>query len=217
MFRHQFKKGILTLPLIIFTALFFWGAPLAALPAEVGTNDGQKFHGKILEELDDYILMEVENGVQVRIDKSEVNYIEREDIGPKASSQDYPVLGFSFGTPSSFNFVAGYYLSNFGLRVLGAYWGGARGAQADLSLKLVDNQDFLADFSLVAGTEWTSGASNGFSLWSSGSWGGTQWTYKGIGFDINYMGFVFEVDAVTGDFPNPVALPIQAGFVQRFN
>jgi hypothetical protein len=43
--------------------------PLGLNAAEIMTNDGQKFDGKILEEQTDSILMEIENGVHVRIEK----------------------------------------------------------------------------------------------------------------------------------------------------
>jgi len=198
-------------------AVFCLSLTGVAHPAEIMTNDGQKFDGKILEETDDSVLLEIENGVQVRIDKSEIAYLQREDNKVKVSAQEYPVLGLTYGTPTVVNLVAGYYLSNFGLKFTGAYWGGVKGIQADLSLKLVDDEKFLANFSLVGGAIGTTGSSNGYSLWSTGAWTGTDWTYGGIGFDINYGGFVFEVDGVTGNFPNPVALPVQIGFAQRFN
>jgi hypothetical protein len=205
-------------------ARWFWGLAwvffcqaLMAHAAEIMTNDGQKFDGKILEEQTDYLLMEIENGVQVRIEKSEIAFIQREDNKVKESRREYPVLGVTYGTPTVLNLVAGYYLDDFGLKLSGAYWGGINGVQANLSVKLVDNQNFLADFSLVGGVVGTNRASNGFSLWSSGAWDGTNWNYGGLGLDINYSGFVFEVDAVTGNFPNPVSLPFQMGFVQRFN
>jgi hypothetical protein len=189
--------------------------PLGLNAAEIMTNDGQKFDGKILEEQTDTILMEIENGVHVKIEKSEIVYIQREDV--KKDRNEYPVLGITYGTPSVVNLVAGYYLADFGLKLTGAYWAGIRGVQADLSYKIVDHPSFMADLSLVGGAMQTSGATNGFSLWSSGAWGGTNWTYHGVGFDINYGGFVFETDVVTGPFPNPIAIPIQIGFVQRFN
>ena len=198
-------------------SLAFMALSLAAPAAEIVTNDGQKFEGKILEEQADSVLMEIENGVQVRIDKSQIAYLQKEDKKPQASPQDYPVLGITYGTPTEINLVAGYYLSGFGLRLSGAYWGAVRGLQADLSIKLVDDHEFLANFSLVGGVVGTSTAGSGYSLWSSGAWGGTDWTYDGIGLDVNYNGFAFELDAVTGPFPNPVALPVQIGFVQRFN
>ncbi len=188
----------------------------AACAAEIMTNDGQKFEGKILEEGTDDVLMEIENGVQVRIAKSEIAYFQRED-SKKPYAQEYPILGVTYGSPTIVNLVAGYYLSGFGLKFSGAYWGGVKGIQADLSLKLVDDEKFLANFSLVGGAIGTTGSSNGYSLWSTGAWSGNDWTYEGIGFDINYGGFVFEVDGVTGNFPNPLALPVQIGFAQRFN
>ncbi len=197
-------------------ALFFLFMAIAVQAAEIMTNDGQKFDGKILEEQSDYVLMEIENGVQVKIDKSEIAYIQRED-NKKPFAQEYPVLGVTYGSPTVLNLVAGYYLSDFGVKFSGAYWGGTRGIQADLSVKLVEDQSFLANFSLVGGLVGTTNANNGFSLWSSGFWSGTNWTYEGIGVDINYGGFVFELDGVTGNFPNPIALPVQIGFVQRFN
>ena len=196
-------------------AFVFLLFPYGLNAAEIMTNDGQKFDGKILEEQTDSILMEIENGVHVKIEKSEIVYIQREDI--KKALNEYPVLGITFGTPSVVNLVAGYYLADFGLKLTGAYWAGIRGVQADLSYKIVDHPSFMADLSLVGGAVQTSGATNGFSLWSSGAWVGTSWTYHGLGFDINYGGFVFETDVVTGPFPNPIAVPIQVGFVQRFN
>lgn len=206
--------GVLSRLLGATVVLFLAGA---VYPAEIMTNDGQKFEGKILEEQTDYVLMEIENGVQVRIDKSEIAYIQREENKVKPFAQEYPVLGVTYGSPTVLNFVAGYYLADFGLKFSGAYWGNVKGIQADLSIKLVDNPSFLANFSLVGGAVGTTSANNGYSIWSSGAWGGTDWTYGGIGFDINYGGFVFEVDGVTGNFPNPVALPVQIGFAQRFN
>jgi hypothetical protein len=194
----------------------FFLLPLTVSAAEVMTNDGQKFEGKILEEQADYLLMEIENGVQVRIDKSEIAYIQRED-SKKPYAGEYPVLGLTYGSPTVLNLVAGYYFPFFGVKLSGAYWGGTRGIQANLSLKLVDDQDFLANFSLVGGVVGTTNANNGYSIWSPGLWSSTNWTYDGIGFDINYGGFMFELDGVTGNFPNPIALPVQIGFVQRFN
>jgi len=199
------------------SAVFFLFLSAWSLAAEVMTNDGQKFEGKILEEQEDYLLLEIENGVQVRIEKSEIAFIQREDRLAKQPSQDYPTLGVTYGSPAVLNLVAGYSLSSFGLKFSGAYWGGTRGVQADLSFKLAEEQSFLAEFDVVGGVVGTHGANNGYSLWSSGAWSGTAWNYSGIGFDINYGGFVFELDAVTGNFPNPVALPFQIGFVQRFN
>lgn len=210
--KPSLKSWFFFLSLALFLAI-----PAAVPAAEVMTNDGQKFDGKIIEEQNDYLLMEIENGVQVRIDKSEIAFIQREDKKVQESLQDYPVLGITYGTPTEINLVAGYYLSDFGLKLSGAYWGGENGIQANLSLKLVDNPSFLANFSIVGGIVGTTRAGNGYSLWSSGAWGGTDWNYGGIGFDINYGGFAFELDAVSGSFPNPVALPFQIGFVERFN
>ncbi len=203
--------------LSFFALVLFLAAAGGTSGAEIMTNDGQKFDGKILEEGTDDVLMEIENGVQVRIEKSEIAYFQREDNKAKPYAQEYPVLGVTYGSPTMVNLVAGYYLSSVGLKFTGAYWGGVKGIQADLSLKLVDDEKFLANFSLVGGAIGTTGSSNGYSLWSTGAWSGTDWTYGGIGFDINYGGFVFEVDGVTGNFPDPVALPIQIGFAQRFN
>jgi hypothetical protein len=211
--KNVFSVLLKTAAWIGFALLLF---PSWVSAAEVMTNDGQKFDGKILEEQSDYLVMEIENGVHVRIEKSEVAYIQREDA-KKEPPKEYPVLGVTYGSPSVVNLVAGYYLTDFGLKMTGAYWAGIRGIQADLSFKLVDHPSFMADLSLVGGAVQTSGATNGFSLWSSGAWGGTNWTYHGIGFDINYGGFAFETDLVTGPFPNPVAIPIQIGFIQRFN
>lgn len=136
--------------------------PLGLNAAEIMTNDGQKFDGKILEEQTDTILMEIENGVHVKIEKSEIVYIQREDV--KKDRNEYPVLGITYGTPSVVNLVAGYYLADFGLKLTGAYWAGIRGVQADLSYKIVDHPSFMADLSLVGGAMQTSGATNGFSL-----------------------------------------------------
>lgn len=184
--------------------------------AEILTNDGQKFKGKILEENENDYLMEIENGVQVRIGKDQVAYAQKED-GPREALKSYPILGLTYGTPSVVNLVAGYYLDDFGLKLSGAYWAGVQGIQADLSWKVVESQSFLANLSLIGGAAHTAGASNGRSLWSSGDWNGNDWTYYGLGFDINYGGFAFEVMGVTGSFPNPVALPFQIGYVERFN
>ncbi|HJT24451.1 MAG TPA: hypothetical protein VJ873_07725 [bacterium] len=210
-------KPLLRVLFLLPLTVCFLSATACAHAAEIMTNDGQKFDGKILEEESDYVLMEIENGVQVRIDKSQIAYFQREDNKTKPYAQEYPVLGLTYGSPTVLNLVAGYYLADFGLKFSGAYWGGVKGIQVDLSVKLVDDEKFLANFSLVGGAVGTSSADNGYSLWSTGAWGGTDWTYGGIGFDINYGGFVFELDGVTGNFPNPVALPVQIGFVQRFD
>ena len=209
------KKSIKFWPLMAAAMLCLIPAGVV-FPAEIMTNDGQKFDGKVLEEEPDYVLMEIENGVQVRIDKSQIAYFQRED-SKKPYAQEYPVLGLTYGSPTVLNLVAGYYLADFGLKFSGAYWGGIKGIQADLSVKLVDDEKFLANFSLVGGAIDTTSANNGYSLWSTGYWGGTDWTYGGIGFDINYGGFMFELDGVMGNFPNPVALPVQIGYVERFD
>ena len=195
--------------------LWSWGVG-SLRAAEILTNDGQRFIGKVLEETATDYLMEIENGVQVRIGKDQVAHFDQAEA-PKESLKEYPVLGLTYGTPSVLNLVGGYYLNDFGLKLSGAYWGGVHGLQADLSYKAVDNENVLVDFSLVSGFVQTSGASNGLSLWSSGAWSGTDWGYYGLGFDVNYGGFFFEVMGVTGNFPNPVAFPYQIGFEERFN
>lgn len=184
--------------------------------AEILTNDGQHFKGKVLEETATDYLMEIEDGVQVRIGKDQVSHFDQTEA-PKESKKNYPVLGLTYGTPAVLNLVAGYYLDDFGLKLSGAYWGGVHGLQTDLSWKVVDNENVLVDLSLVGGVVETTGASNGLSLWSSGPWSGTDWNYGGLGLDVNYGGFFFEVMGVTGNFPNPVAFPYQIGFEERFN
>ncbi|HVZ81050.1 MAG TPA: hypothetical protein VHE12_09695 [bacterium] len=201
---------------VIFLVALWLGTAGVLRAAEILTNDGQRFKGKVLEETATDYLMEIENGVQVRIGKDQVAHFDAAEA-PKESLKTYPVLGLTYGTPSVVNLVAGYYLDDFGLKLSGAYWSGVHGLQADLSWKAVDNEKVLVDFSLVGGTVHTAGGSNGFSLWSSGDWSGTDWTYGGLGFDVNYGGFFFEVMGVTGNFPNPVAFPYQIGLEERFN
>jgi hypothetical protein len=193
-----------------------WFMPRGLEADEVLTDDGQKFDGTILEEGRDSVLVGLKDGVQVRIQKSEVAYIQRGDGGEKESPRDYPVLGITYGTPAVVNLSAGYAFSGFDARVSGGYWSGVRGIQWNLAAKVAESRPFLAEFSLVGGAVHTSGATNGYSLWSSGAWNGIDWVYGGVGFDFNYDGFTFEVDAVTGGFPNPVAFPFQVGFAHRF-
>src|SRR5581483_9897788 len=199
LFRSQTVKSSILSGLFLFS-LF---VPLCLQAAEIVVNDGQKFDGKILEEQPDYVLMEIENGVQVRIERSEIAFIQREDIKTQESLKVYPAIGITYGTPSVLNLVAGYYIDDWGLKLSGAYWGGVRGVQANLSYKLLDTQKFLVDLSLVGGALQTNGPTNGYSVWSSGAWSGTQLTYGGMGFDFSYIGFFFELDAVSGNFPNP--------------
>jgi len=201
---------------LIFYVFLCWLGSTGIWAAEILTNDGQHFKGKLLEETSTDYLMEIENGVQVRIGKDQVAHFDQAD-SPKESLKEYPVLGLTYGTPSILNLVGGYYLNDFGLKLSGAYWGGTQGIQGDLSWKAVDNENVLIDFSFIAGAVHTAGTSNGYSLWSSGAWSGTDWNYGGVGFDVNYGGFFFEVMCVTGSFPNPVAFPYQIGFEERFN
>lgn len=196
-------------------AVYFRGALAAALlllcvparSAEILTDDGQTFRGKILEEDGASVLMAIEDGVQVRINKSEITYLQRGEAGAKPAASDYPVLGLTFGAPAVFNGVAGYYWPGFGVKVSLGYWVEFWGAQADLSKTLVQNRTFQLDLSLVGGH--AEGQGNVVSY--------TNWSYYGLGFDANVGDLGLELDVVTGDKANTVAFPFQVGYVHRFN
>lgn len=185
--------------------LLFLCAP--ARSAEILTDDGQTFRGKILEEDAASVLMEIEDGVEVRINKSEITYLQREEGGGKPAVSDYPLLGLTFGAPAVFNGVAGYYWPGFGVKVSLGYWVEFWGAQADLSKTLVQNRSFQLDLSLVGGH--AEGQGNVVSH--------TNWSYYGLGLDANVGDLGLELDVVTGDKANTLAFPFQVGYVHRFD
>jgi len=203
----------------------FWGlvlllflTPFTLRAVEVMTNDGQKFEGKILEEQDDFVLMEIENHVQVKIDRAQIVYIQKEDETDKRK-KEYPLLGVAFGDPALFNLVLGYYWQDMGIKISGGYTGTPWGLQLDLSKRLVnENPPFthsMVNFSLVGGLAGVHGATQG-SRWSNTDSSGS-WFYGGVGLDLSYGGVFFEVDAVAGNFPTQFTFPFQIGFMHRFN
>lgn len=192
--------------------------PMALQAVEVLTTDGQKFEGKILEESDDSILMEIEGGVQVRIDRSQIVFIQKEDEANRRKAE-YPFLGATFGDPATGNLVAGYFWKDLGLKLSGGYTGVVWGAQLNLSKNLVeDNPPFshsFVNFSLVGGLAGTTGSANG-SRWDNGP-GAGSWLYGGVGLDLNISGFFGELDFVGGNFANSPTFPFQIGYIHRFN
>ena len=196
--------------------------PLSVLAAEVHTTDGQTFKGKILEEEADYVLMEIEDGVQVKIERPQIVYVKKEDEGNQKKSQ-YPLLGATFGDPAIFNLVAGYWWDDIGFKLAGGYWGSFWGAQLNLSKALAGKdpfqeqlgRDFSVDFSLVGGLAGNNGSSTG-SRWSNDAAAGT-WLYGGVGLEANVGGFFMELDGVGGNFPNHITFPFQIGYLHKFN
>jgi hypothetical protein len=196
--------------------------PLALRAAEVLTNDGQTFEGKILEEQTDYLLLEIENGVQVKIERSQIVYVKKEDDANKRK-REYPLLGATFGDPAIFNVVAGYFWDDIGFKLAGGYWGSFWGAQLNLSKTLTGKdpfheqtfRDISINFSLVGGLAGNDGSTRG-SRWSNNTAAG-NWTYGGLGLDFNVSGLFLELDGVTGNFPANITFPFQIGYVHRFN
>jgi hypothetical protein len=201
---------------LLWSALCLWWVmiPTVSLALEVLTADGQTFRGKILDENQDFVVVEIENGVQVKIEQKDILAIQGRT---KETKPEYPVLGVTYGSPAVLNLVAGYYLRDFGLKLSGGYWPHFAGAQVDLCKKLVDNENMLFNVSLVGGIIATSGTTQGYLNWNGGNSIEGTWTYAGLGAEINWKGFCLEVDWVTGDFPNKSAFPFHLGYVQRFN
>jgi hypothetical protein len=208
-----------------FTVVKFWvlvvvcfALPWTLLAAEVLTNDGQKFEGKIIEEADDFIRMEIENGVQVRIDRSQIVFVQKDDETNRRKAE-YPLLGVTFGDPAVGNLVAGYFWKDLGVKVSGGFTGVSWGAQLNLCKTLVeDNPPFshsFVNFSLVGGLAGTSGTSSG-SRWDNRPNAGS-WLYGGVGLDLNISGFYGELDFVGGSFANSPTFPFQIGYIYRFN
>lgn len=195
----------------VLTALLF----LFCLPGTLGaasiiTRDGQTFTGKILEETDEYILLE-EEGVQVRISRFQVEHVQYADEEPEEIfnyRSEYPILGVTAFYPAWGNLVAGYYFKDFGVKVSGGYWGeDTWGAQLNLGMKLSETKTFLSNLSIVVGAI----APKDY----------IDRTYAGIGVDLNASGFALEGDLVngkskeTGEFA-PVFL-FQMGYIHKFN
>jgi hypothetical protein len=196
--RHSFRL----LKAIFFVCLFCL-IPLAAWPEEILTTDGQKFTGKIIDNQPDFILLEMENGVQVKIDRPQIVYI-REVDKEKEFKDEYPILGAGFGFPAVGNLVAGYYFKDIGFKFSGGPWAGGA-VQFDLSKKIFETKDWLGNVSVVVGYE-------NISTYA------THWFYDGLGFDVNWMGFAAEVDLDSA--PNNVpglVLMLQAGYILRLN
>jgi hypothetical protein len=211
---HFFVKGpsrrLLWAALCLGLAVF----PAIALALEVLTIDGKTFKGKILDENQDFVIVEIENGVQVKIEQKDILSIQGRT---KETKPEYPVLGVTYGSPAVLNLVAGYYLKEFGLKLSGGYWPHFEGVQIDLSKKLVDNENILCNVSLVGGIIQTSGTTEGYLNWNGNNDLNGTWMYAGLGAEINWKGLCLEVDWVTGDFPNKSAFPFHVGYVQRFN
>jgi hypothetical protein len=197
----------LFLPVI--TAFFLCAVHCFAIE-EILTTDGQKFTGTVVEDQADFVVLEMDKGVQVRIDKSEIVYRQPEDK-TNLTKQEYFILGGTFGLPTPFNFVGGYYWKDVGFKLAGAYWPGTSGIQVDLSKKLADSKNALGNLSLVAGHI------SGDIKNANGDFVTDNWNYAGIGGDVNWGGFALELDIVNGPGNIPGAFLWQAGYVQRFN
>lgn len=208
MFQAKRKmKNWAFLPVLVM--VFSW-ASLCRGSEEILTTDGQKFIGTVVEDQADFIILEMEKGVQVRIEKSEIVYRQPEDE-THSTKQEYFILGGTVGQPTPFNFVGGYYLKDFGFKLCGGYWPGTSGIQIDLSKKLADSKNALGNISLVAGH--ISGDIKNFN----GVFVTNNWNYAGIGGDVNWGGFALELDIVNGPGTIPGAFLWQVGYVQRFN
>jgi hypothetical protein len=190
--------------------LAFLGLPSLCLGVSVITKDGQTFTGKILEEEKDFLLMEIEDGVQVRVGRDQIEVIQQDDeySDPAVFKREYPVLGATVFYPAWGNLVAGYYFEKFGVKVSGGYWGeDAWGGQLDLSLKLAEDKEFLSTLSLVAG------------VISPKDY--MDEAYGGLGLGVNAAGFQLEgalvngKDRTTGDLA--LAFIFQMGYVMRLD
>ena len=211
--RFQFPSNCLSKRLLALCFLLLF-MPAMALGLEVLTKDGQTFKGKMIDEKPDFVILEIENGVQVKIDQKDILAIQGRK---KQSKQEYPILGVSYGSPAVLNLIAGYYLNDFGVKLSGGYWPHFGGAQIDLSKKLVDNDTLLGNVSLVGGIIQTSGTTQGYLNWNGSNDMNGTWIYASLGLDITWKWFSLEVDWVNGNFPNKSAFPFQVGYVQRFN
>jgi len=190
----------------ISAVLFFLLAPFLAHSAEILTNDGQVFDGTILEEQTDYVLIELKDGVQVRLDRAQIANISKEETPKEGFKTDYPVVGATGGFPAVANVVVGYYLKDVGFKLAGGALDGG-GAQLEFSKKLFEDKDWLTDISIVGG-------------YSNTSTYGANWWYDGLGFDAGWKGFTAELDLTNGQPNNSkptLGVWLQAGYVFRFN
>jgi len=197
-----FRRAFLV-PVLVLSVL---ATPVWAV--SVITKDGQTFTGKVLEEDKDALLLELEDGVQVRIGRDQVEVVQKDDEmdDPDVYKRSYPVVGLTLFYPAWGNLVAGYYFDRFGAKVSGGYWGPETwGVQLDLSLKLAEDKEFANNISLVVG------ATSPKDYMDK--------AYAGIGVDVNAAGFLLEgalvngKDKTTGDFA-PVFI-FQMGYVMR--
>ncbi len=201
----MFRKLPLLLPAGFVLMVLFLVFPLLAQGAQVLTNDGKTFKGTILEEQTDFIVMQLdEDQVQVKIGRDQIAHIqyveEKEDF-----SREYPVFGATLSSPAGLNFVGGYYWNSFGVKVTGGYWDTrSSGIQANLSLKLNETKEFCGSLSLLGGV-------------SNLILNHSHWTYGGLGLELIFHGFLFEADLVTPFDPNLFFIPVQIGYVLRFN
>jgi len=198
-FRPLFVLGV---------AVLLAGLPSLSFGVSVITKDGQTFTGKVLEEDKDALLLELEDGVQVRIGRDQVEVVQKDDEmdDPDAYQRSYPVVGLTLFYPAWGNLVAGYYFDSFGAKVSGGYWGPETwGVQLNVSLKIAEEKEFLNNLSLVVGA--TSPKDY------------MDQAYAGVGMDVNAAGFLLEgalvngKDKTTGDL-TPVFI-FQMGYVMR--
>src|SRR5690349_12859594 len=133
--------------LILFAFLL---ASVPVFSAEILTNDGQVFDGTIVEEQTDYVLMELKDGVQIRLDRAQIANISKEETPKPEFKTEYPVVGVTGGFPAEANLVVGYYLKDVGFKAVGGALDGG-GAQLEFSKKLFEDKDWLTDISIVGG------------------------------------------------------------------
>ena len=189
----------------ILTGLLFVSAILVDA-ATIVTNDGNKIIGDIIEEQSEWIIIKSPKDLEIKIPRSKITSIFYENA---LYRKKYPVFGMTIGTPAALNLVWGYYFENYGIRCSGLYLDTVSGIQLNALRKLKETPNFLQNASILAGSAFTINNEDRIEKY---------WNYIGVGYDLNWYGFFFELDITvgSGSYSSP-QMGLQIGYVHRYN
>lgn len=110
-------------------------------------------------------------------------------------------LGLSLGYPAAVNFISGYYINYFGVRVSGSYIYLATGVELELKYKPFQDLAYNHFIKLVIG--YSEIKKDKFA--SQGKLSTFLWKYLGLSYEVRYKGFFidFGLSYGTGDYKIP--------------
>lgn len=194
--------------------------------ADIYVKNSVKYTGHLIKVADSYLEF-VNNGIEFKLAKKDINYIEFnnkkmyltnwDEIITISTNNSYLSMGATLGTPAALNLVVMYNLYNsFGIRLSGMRFNNSiEGIELNIQYVFTKSDNF--DAGIFGGIGYSTIPTSTYTYDYYNENTTNEWRYYCAGVDLNYKGFFaqFSISSGKGNYYNPQFLG-SIGFLHRF-